>query len=345
MPATAKRVLVALSGGVDSSVCVHLLKEQGFEVHAVVLSMSNCHQATVQAATDAALAMDIPLHIADMRESFEHNVIDYFVTEYQNGRTPNPCIVCNPTVKFKTLIEMADKLDCEFVATGHYARLLHTDTHTKLLRGESLKRDQSYMLHRLTQKELSRLMFPLANLEKPVVRRIASDLGLSCATAPDSQENCFIEDNDYAKFIEQRVGKSPIGDFIDPDGEVCGKHSGIIHYTVGQRKGLGIALGRPVFIDKIDPKHNKIYLAEQGTDVKNKTFVTDVSVISGIPFTKEFKAEVKVRSTATPVSATIIPLDDTTIEVVFDTPIRAVATGQSLVIYNGDEVLGGGFIH
>lgn len=344
MIVTAKRVLVALSGGVDSSVCVHLLKEQGYDVTAAVLNMSDCHKDTVEAAKQAAESLNIELHVLDMQAEFERNVITYFIDEYQNGRTPNPCIICNPTVKFKAMISLADQLSCEYVATGHYARLDHTGDRTKLLRGECLKRDQSYMLYRLDQTLLSRLMFPLAHLEKSEVREIASNLGLSCATKPDSQENCFIADNDYAKYIETRCGKSKVGDFISPEGVSCGKHCGVIHYTVGQRKGLGVALGRPVFIKEIDPVQNKIYLADFGGDTKSEVKIIDINTISGIPFEHEFFAEVKIRSTAIPAKAKVIPVDIKTAQIIFETPLRAVAKGQSVVIYDGDEVLGGGFI-
>lgn len=344
MPAIAKKVLVALSGGVDSSVCVHLLKEQGYIVEAVVLNMSEFHSDTVNAAKEAAKAMDIPLHVVDMTKQFEENVVTYFINEYRNGRTPNPCIVCNPTVKFNMLITVADQQGCDFVATGHYARLEHSKSGTKLLRGESIARDQSYMLHRLTQRELTRLIFPLAYMHKDEVRRIASELSLSCATKPDSQENCFIPDNDYRGFIERRVGKAQVGNFIAPDGTVCGEHKGILHYTVGQRKGLGIALGRPVFVSGIDPIQNKIFLAEQGTDVKDTAVITNINVISGGDFLTEFDAEVKIRSAAIPVPAQIVPIGHNKAKVLFSKPMRAVAAGQSIVIYEGDYVVGGGFI-
>lgn len=339
-----KKVLVALSGGVDSSVCVHLLKEQGYDVYSVVLRMSDAHDDTVNAAKEAADMMNIPLKVVDMRETFKKDVISYFMDEYLNGRTPNPCIVCNPKVKFKALIDTADELGCDYVATGHYARLKNENGKTLLMRGESLKRDQSYMLYRLTQKELSRLMFPLANLEKPVVREIAEKLNMPAAKKPDSQENCFIPDNDYGSFIESQIGKIAKGDFIAPDGTVCGKHKGIIHYTVGQRKGLGIALGRPVFVKEIDAKTNRIYLAEQGTDIKSETFITNVTTISGEPFKEEFNAQAKIRSVAPPTDVLVVPLDNDKAKIIFKTPQRAVAKGQSLVLYNGDIVLGGGFI-
>lgn len=341
--ATKSKVLVALSGGVDSSVCVHLLKKQGYDVTAAVLNMSNCHADTVAAAQDAARALDVPLHVMDMREQFEREVIRYFVKSYQNGETPNPCIVCNPTVKFHAMLTLANELSCEHIATGHYAGLVQ-GAYTKLMRGKCHNRDQSYMLYRLGQPVLSRLMLPLADLEKPEVRSIAGELGLSCADKPDSQENCFVPDNDYAGFIERYAGPSLPGEFIAPDGTPCGKHSGIIHYTVGQRKGLGIALGRPVFIKAIDPRENRIYLADKGDDFMPSATIHDICTVSGRAFDSKFIATAKIRSTAIPVPATIKVNADGSALVEFHEPQRAVAKGQSLVLYDGDEVLGGGFI-
>ncbi len=346
MPATRTKILLALSGGVDSAVCAHLLKEQGYDVRAVVMKMSELHEKTVAAAKEAAESLRIPLTVLDLRDVFRENVISYFIRSYQSGITPNPCVVCNPTVKFKYLIEEADRQGCAFAATGHYAKLrCREDGRVELLRGDSDQRDQSYMLYRLTQKELSRLIFPLAHMEKDEVRRIAASLGLSCASAPDSQENCFIAGTDYAGYIEGVCGKMPEGDFIAPDGAVCGKHKGILHYTVGQRKHLGVALGRPVYVRKIDPVSNRIYLADTGEAMLCKT-----AALSGVTASLGefpavcFKGQVKIRSVAKPVEAEITLLESDRAAVRFERPQRAVSKGQSLVIYDGDVLLGGGFI-
>ncbi len=339
-----KKVLVALSGGVDSCVCVHLLKEQGYQVAGVVLKMSPAHDDTVKAAQEAADALGIELYVKDMQPQFKQEVESYFVKAYQSGITPNPCIVCNPKVKFRALIDTANEYGYYYVATGHYANLETIDGVTYLKKGDSLKRDQSYMLYRLKQDILSRLMFPLAKYEKDKVREIASALGLSCATKPDSQENCFIPDNDYAGYIEKNYGKSKKGEFISPEGKVCGQHQGIIHYTVGQRKGLGIALGRPVFITEIDPVENRIYLANSGDEYKESVTLCDMSFTFDCKIEENQKVQVKIRSMATPADAKVTMLADGRCEVVFDTPQRAPARGQSVVIYDGDTVLGGGFI-
>ena len=339
----SKRVLVALSGGVDSSVCVHLLKEQGYDVGGVVLKMSPAHDDTVAAAKDAAASFNIPLFVSDMTERFEAMVVDYFMAEYKAGRTPNPCVRCNPTVKFKALLETADQNGYDNVATGHYAGLERANDITLLKKAAFLKRDQSYMLYRLGQDVLSRLILPLASMEKTEVRAIAERLGIAAAKKPDSQEICFIPDNNYAKYIEERLGPSPKGEFIAPWGGVCGEHRGILHYTVGQRKKLGIALGEPVFIRKIDPAENRIYLARAGEDTIRTVFLSQLTAPDGKPFPPRFRAGVKLRSVAQPVSAEII-CNGNSAEVRLDEPHRVVANGQSAVFYHGDIVLGGGII-
>jgi tRNA-specific 2-thiouridylase len=339
------KVLVALSGGVDSSVCVYLLQKAGYEVGGVVLKMSPAHEQTVQDAKKAAADLGIPLYVKDMCDAFERNVVDYFVEEYKNGRTPNPCIVCNPTVKFKALVDTAEEYGYSKVATGHYAKLLERDGNVLLARGDSKKRDQSYMLYRLTQRELRLLMLPLSEMEKDEVRAIAKEIGLFCADKPDSQEICFIPDGHYAEFIENRTGSpSCPGEFISPEGTVCGTHQGIIHYTVGQRKHLGIALGRPVFVKQIDPVQNRIYLADAGQEYYGKAIIKDVTTITGEPLTEQ-RVFVKIRSVAPLAPAVVKPLDQNRAEVLFETPQRAVAKGQSIVCYTEDEVaIGGGFI-
>lgn len=338
-----KKVLVALSGGVDSSVCVHLLKQAGYEVGAVVLKMSPAHEGTVEDARRSAEEQGIPLVVKDMSEPFQKEVVSYFVSEYQRGRTPNPCIVCNPLVKFKALIDTADEEGYDFVATGHYAKLIRKDSLTYLTKGDSLARDQSYMLYRLGQRELSRLLFPLAELPKDEVRKIAAQIGLSCAQKPDSQEICFIPDNDYARYIEEKYGTSGPGDFISPEGVPCGRHKGIIHYTVGQRKRLGIALGRPVFVKEIDPVTNRVYLSDEKDAYENEILVSGISMTYPESIRDGIRAEVKIRSRATTVPCEVF-IEGEKLKVVFDEPQKAPAKGQSAVLYDGAIVLGGGFI-
>lgn len=341
-----KKILVALSGGVDSSTCVALLKEQGYEVAGVVLRMSRAHDQTVQDAKLAAEQLGIPLYVKDMETAFSELVIRYFMDEYAAGRTPNPCVVCNPLVKFRGLVETADEHGYPVIATGHYAGLRKSADGERvfLTMAESRERDQSYMLCRLTQKELKRLYFPLADLPKPEVRRMAAEAGLSCAGKPDSQEICFIPDGDYAGYIEARRGEFPEGDYISPEGKICGRHKGIIHYTVGQRKKLGIALGKPVFIKRIDPAENRIYLAWGGEEYENEVTVRDVSETYPGALQDGMHCGVKVRSRAAVAPCTLYFQEDGKLRVVFDKPERAPAAGQTAAFYDGDVVLGGGFI-
>lgn len=340
---TTKKVLVALSGGVDSSVCVKLLLDSGYEVEAVVMKMSDCHDSAVFAARESARTLGIRLHELDLRETFKKNVIDYFIREYLAARTPNPCTICNPSVKFKNLLMLADELGFDFIATGHYASIRYENGFYCLYRGQSAERDQSYMLYRLKQDVLSRLLLPLSDMTKPQIREIAARMNLKCADAPDSQEICFVEDNDYAKYIEDRCGASKQGEFIAPDGSVCGTHKGIIHYTVGQRKGLGVALGRPAFVTRIDPAENRVYLGFEKASVSSFS-LSDISEV--YPYSLDSSALcIKMRSTAQLVPCKVDLSDDRSSASVFlDFPCAAVPSGQSGVIYQDDKVLGGGII-
>jgi len=338
-----KKVLVALSGGVDSSVCVHLLKEKGYDVSAVVLKMSPVHDETVCDARRAAEELGIPLVVKDMQKEFEKIVVSNFAKEYLSGRTPNPCIICNPLVKFKGLVDTADELGIEHIATGHYAKLVKKDDITYLCKGDVLERDQSYMLYRLPQNILSRLIFPLAEISKTKVREIAESVGLSCAKKLDSQEICFIPDNDYPKYIKENFGCPEEGDFISPEGVPCGKHKGIIHYTVGQRKRLGIALGRPVFVKKIEPETGRIYLADEKDAYEKEITVSDIAMTYENSIKDGMKATVKIRSRANDVPCTV-HFEEGNIKAVFETPQKAPAKGQSAVFYDGNVTLGGGFI-
>ena len=338
-----KRVLLAMSGGVDSSAAAVLLREQGYEVAGVVLKMSPAHGQTVEDAKTAASQLGIPLFVKNMTAEFDREVVSYFAAEYRKGRTPNPCVVCNPKLKFKALLDTANAEGYDWIATGHYAGLRRKNGVTYLTKGENLERDQSYMLCRLGQDVLSRLMFPLSHLPKPQVREIAEKAGLSCAKKPDSQEICFIPDNDYARFIEERLGKSEPGEFISPEGLPCGIHQGIIHYTIGQRKGLGIALGRPVFVKSIDPATNRVYLADAADSFEEEVFLTDLSCTFPDSIHSGMEAEVKIRSRANPAKSTLT-LENGLVRVRFAEPQRAPAPGQTGAIYQGDVVLGGGFI-
>ena len=344
-----KRILVALSGGVDSSACTAMLRDEGYEVAGVVLRMSDAHDGAVADAQTSADQLGIPLYVWHMEEEFDKEVAGYFARSYAEGRTPNPCVVCNPLVKFKGLMTAADAYGFQMVATGHYAGLRKDGERVLLTMGENKARDQSYMLCRLTQKELTRLVFPLSGLPKDEVRRIAEKAGLSCHDKPDSQEICFIPDGNYAGYIEKRLGRTfQEGEYVSPEGKVCGHHHGIIHYTVGQRKKLGIALGKPVFIRRIDPVENKIYLAWGGDEYESEITVSAMSETFPGAFdaarTGEMRCSVKVRSRAAAAPCTVRFIGEDRVSVVFDTPERAPAAGQAAAFYDGDVVLGGGFI-
>ncbi len=341
-----KRILVALSGGVDSSVCIHLLKEQGYEVEGAVIEFSPVHSSAVEAAKVAAEQLGIKLHIIEAHDAFRKNVIEPFCKEYKAGRTPNPCIICNPTTKFHFICEKAKELGIPQIATGHYAGIIKGERGWLVKQSACIQRDQSYMLYRLTQEQLSMLVLPLEGMEKTVVRELAAKIGLTCADAPDSQEICFIPDNDYAGYIERHFGKSKMGNIIDPNGKVCGRHQGLLHYTVGQRKHIGIALGYPVFIKSIDPEKNCIYLAKTGDEYAPGITLTDCVTFAHEAWDNSpASAYVKIRSRANLSPAKITLNGDGKATVIFDQPQRAPAPGQSCVIYTEDGyVLGGGFI-
>lgn len=339
------KVLVALSGGVDSSVCVKLLLDKGYDVAGVVMRMSDSHQSTVEAARESASALGIKLYELDLREEFKHTIIDYFADEYKSGRTPCPCINCNPKIKFKYLLKTADENGFDYIATGHYAKIIKDENGIyHLYKGESKERDQSYMLFGLHQDVLSRLLLPLFEYEKPMIREIAKEIGLNCADAPDSQENCFIEDKNYADYIERHYGKSEKGEFIAPDGTVCGEHKGIIHYTVGQRKGLGIALGRPAFITKIDYEQNRIYLGFENAlvseiSLKYLSEIYDGAIKDGM------RCEAKLRSAGIPIPCQVkLDKSGENCTLIPDSPQKKVPSGQGGCLYSGNEILGGGII-
>ncbi len=333
------KILMGMSGGVDSSVAVRILQEQGFSVQGAVIRFSPAHDPAVQAARDAAATLGIPLHVIDAGQAFEANVVRPFCESYCAGRTPNPCIACNPLVKFRLLAEKADELGCPFLATGHYARVeVCEDGFSRVAVPESAARDQSYMLYRLPQDILARLVLPLGEFEKDDVREMARALNLSCADAPDSMEICFIPDGDYSAFIRARGFTPKEGRFIGPEGEDLGPHAGVDHYTVGQRKGLGIAAGRPLFVKAILEDGN-IQLAETGQEYSICLTLTQIATPDGQPLSAGDYL-VKIRSAAKP---TLCVYDGQGC-VRFPEPVRAPAPGQSAVFYRDGIVRGGGII-
>ena len=333
-----QRVVVGLSGGVDSAVCAMLLRKQGFEVHGLFLDQGLSARAD---AERTAAAMGVPLHIADIRSELERAVCAPFAAAYLSGETPNPCILCNPAVKFKALLDCADALGAHYVATGHYAVTEERDGETLLRRSPS-RNDQSYMLCRLTQPVLRRVLFPLGIFgEKEDVRRAAESMGIPIAHKPDSMEICFIPGNDYGAYLESRGVSPPPGDFVDEQGNVLGRHLGIHRYTVGQRRGLGIAGTGRYYVKEIDAVQNRVIITYEDPKA-TEIFVRDVSYTVQ-PRTQPFDAAVKIRHSKNDWRARVYPEEDCA-RVVFDPPARAPAKGQSAVFYDGDIVIGGGFI-
>lgn len=330
---------MGLSGGVDSAAAALLLREKGFEIHGVFLDIG---LGGAEDARDAAKTLGISFEAVNIKEKIEKHVCKPFVDSYLDGKTPNPCVVCNPTVKFRELFAIADKIGAQYVATGHYART----ENGRLLRPKARSRnDQTYMLCRLPRKLLPRIIFPLGEVEnKDEVRCLAAKAGLKAASKPDSMEICFIPEGDHAAYIESRGENMPEGNFIDEDGNILGRHKGIHHYTIGMRRGLGISFGERMFVSKIDREHNTVTLSK-GSGVYKSTVRAECPnlLIDEQPqIGKEYS--VRVRHSATFSQAVLAKYDDSCFELEFIEPVRAPAPGQSAVLYNGDMVVCSGFI-
>ncbi len=344
------RVAIGMSGGVDSSVAAAVLQEQGYEV--IGITMRLWDKEGDDGARDAKIVSDflgIEHHVIDFRQEFSDLVVDYFTKEYLSGRTPNPCIACNRHLKFEALRKKALELGAQKIATGHYARIFRDEKTGRYLlqKGLADTKDQTYVLYSLSQKQLGMTLMPLGDFtDKNAVRQKAEELGIPIFNKPDSMEICFVPDQDYAKFIRERVGSlPPVGDFVDREGNVLGQHRGIVHYTVGQRKGLGIAFGKPMFVLSIDPMKNQIVLGESGTEFSYSLLATDPNFIPFPTLEEPIKVCAKVRYSAKPAPATVFPAGDL-LRIEFETPQRAITPGQAVVFYqpDGDLVLGGATI-
>ena len=335
--------LVGISGGLDSTLAAASLLEAGHTVSGAVLRFSD--STDLDSARVAAAELGIPLYEIDCRERFDTVVKDYFAQSYALGKTPNPCVVCNRHVKIALLCELAESLGCDKVVTGHYARIVRTENgRFAVARALDRRKDQSYMLWGLSQKQLSLLAFPLANQSKDTLRKKAEEQHFSAAKSKESMDICFLPDGNYAEFVQNRLGKSREGNFVDKDGKVLGRHKGIIHYTVGQRKGLGIALGQPAFVSKIDAEKNTVTLVFAGDEYDDQMTVGQLNFQSkdseaAILATPLF---VKIRYAAEPVPCSV-QLENEVAKVHFPTPVRAITPGQSAVFYdeNGTVVFGG----
>lgn len=353
-----EKVVIGMSGGVDSSVAAYLLKEQGYDVLGITMEViprneefeeregGCCSLSAVNDATRVAAKLDIPYYVLNFKDVFQSKVINYFIDEYLAGKTPNPCIACNKYIKFDEFLKKAELLGAKYIATGHYA-IIEKDENTGrylLKRSKDDKKDQTYVLYNMTQYQLEHTLMPLGGFTKDKVREIAAEIGLSVANKKDSEEICFVPDNDYAKFIKERQPeKIKPGYFVDVEGNRLGKHKGIVHYTIGQRKGLGLSLGRPVYVIDIIPEKNLVVIGEEGEIFKDTLYAEDVNLI---PFEKlegEMKVTAKIRYSAKEANATIKPHKNGVL-VKFETPQRAITKGQSVVFYDGDIVVGGGII-
>jgi tRNA-uridine 2-sulfurtransferase len=345
-------IAIGLSGGIDSTYAALTLKEQGHELIGLTGIMSDFATSKVgqQAVNDAGMVaeqLDIPFHVVDLRDSFKAHVIKYFCNEYKHGRTPSPCVVCNPTIKFGVLLEKAVELGTHKIATGHYVNLVkESDNLYHLYKGIDDKKDQSYFLCRLTQKHLSRAMFPLGNMQKRDVKQKLAESGLKYVKRDESQEICFVADDDYVSYLEKNMDtKDLAGDFLKAGETFISRHNGIHCYTVGQRKGLGVALGTPAYVTKIDSCTNNIYLGEREKALSKEAKVTNISWLAEkSPFESPFYCDVQIRYGHRPSRAKVELFGDNEAIIVFDKSQFAVAPGQSAAFYNERELLGGGWI-
>lgn len=342
-----KNVMIGMSGGVDSSVAAWLLKEQGYNVIGATMRLWDADNAVNSVVEDARRVCDgigIEFKELDLRDLFKEKVVDYFINEYTNGRTPNPCIMCNKHLKFGAMLDKALEMGIDYIATGHYARVEYDGEKYRLRISDAANKDQSYVLYNMTQDVLSHVLMPLGGYTKEQVKEIAKKLNLGLENKPESQEICFVEDDNYVRFILENSDHIPkTGDILDVNGNVIGEHKGIIHYTIGQRKGIG-AYGRPMFVMKMDTEKNTITLGEKGMEFSPSLIARDVNFISGEFPQKPLFVQAKIRYQARPADAVITMLDSNRVNVEFSEPQRAVTPGQAVVFYDGNYVLGGGIV-
>ncbi len=333
------KVLIALSGGVDSAVCAYMMQKQGHEIAGATLVLHDCVKDEVKDAKKICDLLNIEHFVFEFKKDFSDIIIKNFIESYTSAKTPNPCIICNETVKFGLLLQKAKEFGFDKLATGHYAKIEEENGVYKLKKAKDLQKDQSYVLYRLGQHQLSAVLFPLGNLEKSEVRAIAEETRLPSAQRAESQENCFIE-GPYTEFLLKNLGLSKVqsGDIYDVNGKTLGKHKGLIYYTIGQRSNLGLTTEKPVYVIKIDVKNNSLIVGTKEHTYSKEMFLEDVKW-SFMKLPLPVKADVKIRRMHKAAPASVFEN-----RVVFDEPQASVTPGQSAVFYDGDTVLGGGFI-
>ena len=351
--------LIAMSGGVDSSVAAWLMQRDGFDCTGVTMRLTRneavnteglhtcCSERDIEDAAEVAYAMDIPYEVLDFTADFQEKIIDKFIRVYEAGGTPNPCIDCNRYMKFDHLLRWAEAHGMDHVVTGHYARVEQDEATGRWLlkKGLDENKDQSYVLYNLTQEQLAHVRLPLGGLHKSEVRAIAEQQHFVNARKHDSQDICFVPDGDYAGFIARYTGRDcPAGDFVDESGHVLGQHKGIVHYTVGQRKGLGIAADAPLYVKRIDAAENRVVLSGNDALFSRELTANDFNWIAYDVPPRELRATARVRYHQREQAATVTVLSDGHVHLVFDEPQRAITPGQAVVLYDGDTVLGGGTI-
>ena len=359
-----KKALIAMSGGVDSSVAAYIMKQRGYDCIGATMKLFDqnepgsfcsrnepsssrtcCSLEDVEDARSVAFRLGIPYHVFNFSDDFREYVIDPFVAAYEKGDTPNPCINCNRYLKFRHLLQRAMELHCDTIVTGHYARVEQKNGRYLLLKGVDEKKDQSYVLYNLTQEELAHTCFPLGDMSKDEIRQIAGEQGFVNAQKPDSQDICFVPDGDYVRFMEEYTGHAyPEGDFLDLQGNILGKHKGAVRYTIGQRKGLGIAFGEPMYVCAKDMAANTVTLAPDSDLYRRELIADDLNWIGIACLTEPMEVYAKIRYRHKEQPAVIYPESDGTVRVIFRDPQRAITPGQSVVFYDGDIVVGGGRI-
>lgn len=348
-----------MSGGVDSSVAAYLLKEQGYEVVGVTMQIWQdeeetslqenggcCGLSAVEDARRVARELEIPYYVMNFKREFKEKVMDYFADEYLHGRTPNPCIACNRYVKWESLLQRSLEIGADYIATGHYARVCQlSDGRYTLKNAATSAKDQTYALYNLTQYQLSHTLMPVGEYTKDEIREIAERIGLKVAHKPDSQEICFVPDKNYARFLEKYTGQAvPEGDFVDTSGRVIGRHRGITHYTVGQRKRLGLAMGHPVFVSELRPETNQVVIGENADIFRHTLYADRLNCMAVAEFADGMEVVAKIRYNHKGSPCRIYLEGEDRVRCVFPEAQRAITPGQAVVFYDGDLVLGGGTI-